>query len=202
MYFIIQKKRSGADMPNSYYAICLIVAASGCASETASPDLSFPNDEALVAGSVQASEINAARGWVVKEKKWGTCLDLDHNNGTNGTYVLHWECHGKVNQQWAFRDSGIYSPEMGHNYYEIMAFGHVEKCLDVKSDNGPGSGRDLVIWDCKKTDNQLWEAWTNGFGYWWYSPKSNRITCLDASADGPNALAFRCNHGDNQHWDH
>jgi hypothetical protein len=118
------------------------------------------------------------------EQLRGNCLDLYNNQGP---YIFHWPCNQADNQRWLFVSTG--------SHWEIRPYQFQQECADVENVVGPN----ILKFTCQSSAHQRWEWWTDG-NVNWFSPSSNRNTCLDSELHGTHALAWPCNGAPNQHW--
>lgn len=92
------------------------------------------------------------------------CLDVPNYNFNSGTGITLWDCklptigwgEYNQNQQWYYYSSG-----------ELVTYstnGGKARCLDAPAPGGKTkNGSQVIIWDCHKEKNQVWDFYnTNG----------------------------------------
>lgn len=111
------------------------------------------------------------------------CLDLDHNNASNGTNIQIWGCNETGAQSWVF-DGGY-----------IVLKRNPQYCLSMTSYD-PKDGDNIHLWECKGKDNQEWfyDGITHSIRH-----KADPDYCL--TLDGSNIELNTCTEGNsNQQW--
>ncbi|MEV0778740.1 ricin-type beta-trefoil lectin domain protein [Streptomyces sp. NPDC050428] len=115
----------------------------------------------------------------------GRCLDVEGAVATAGTRTIVYDCHRRVNQQWARTASN-----------ELRVYGN--RCLDA-SGAATADGTPVIIWDCRGTANQQWRVNADGTVVGVASGK-----CLTPVADGTvngTKLELRtCDGASGQRW--
>ncbi|WP_088994617.1 RICIN domain-containing protein [Micromonospora echinaurantiaca] len=90
--------------------------------------------------------------YIIRNELNGKCLDADATNGSNGTKVQLWDCHGGKNQRWytwSNMRTGIAELRNGR-------FGNM--CLDSDNSRPINNGLKVQLWTCHGGNNQRWMA--------------------------------------------
>ncbi|MEV6243610.1 RICIN domain-containing protein [Lentzea sp. NPDC051838] len=103
---------------------------------------------------------NSEYGTVIfANRSSGKCLDLNGGSVDNGATVIQWNCHNGSNQRWDIVlptgvDPGTYD---GPIMFRNLATG---KCLDLNGGSS-ANGTAFIQWDCKGSDNQLFQPYNS-----------------------------------------
>lgn len=139
---------------------------------------------AAIFAAVSLAPVDArAQGQIASRLTTDRCIDVPGGNGTPGTQLVTWSCHGGENQRFAPQRNG-----------EIRIFG---MCVDALG----GSGRDgdrIGLWQCNGGANQRWQFTGNG------EIKGINGKCIDIpggnTSAGVGLVLWSCNGGLNQRW--
>jgi hypothetical protein len=94
------------------------------------------------------------------------CMDIPGWSTANGAIPIMHDCHGGVNQRWAYNSQD-----------QTLRVLHSGKCLDVPNGNGV-QGQKVQQWDCINNGNQKWIYNSIDRSIRW---AGNMFLCLDVS---------------------
>jgi hypothetical protein len=132
--------------------------------------------------------------YLVTARHSGKCLDLDSGLPDDGTPIIQWTCHGRVNQQWRLSI-------MARGYYEVSV-AQTGKCLGI-ANKSTADGADVVQLSCDFVMDRLWRIVELSDGYLRFvSAISDK--CMDvrdvSQDDGARIQQWSCTTGENQQW--
>ena len=87
-------------------------------------------------------------------------LDVSNGVAEDGTQIILYEPHGKINQCWKFEHKGD-----ENSPYEIISAINPNYCLDV-SEGDQNDGAGLILWERHGGKNQEWYLLDNGDDTW------------------------------------
>jgi hypothetical protein len=132
--------------------------------------------------------------YLVTARHSGKCLDLDSGRPDDGTPIIQWSCHGRVNQQWRLT-------LMARGYYAVSV-AQTGKCIGV-ANASLADGADVVELPCDFQVDRLWRISEVSDGYLLFV-SANSDKCLDvrdvSQDDGARIQQWSCHGGPNQQW--
>jgi hypothetical protein len=127
----------------------------------------------------------------------GKCLDVAGNSGSNGAYLLQYECRVGLSQQWWLKP--IITTGAG-TYYEIISQAS-DKCVDIEGASQANRAR-AQQYTCHGGDNQLFLAVFYGGRASFVARHSGK--CLDVEGDyvtnNAKVWQYTCDYDLNQQW--